>query len=107
MLSLDQAGAGSSAAESLRQTMADAGWGASRPGWGWELSSRDVLHDVYYTAPPAYYDNLTGVIEVVQRKARELLLRDLMAIGQEAVPPQYEKLVERYFQVLSRERKPD
>ena len=107
MFSLENAGAGSSAVESLRQTMADAGWGSSRPGWGWELSSRDELNDVYYTAPPAYRDNLTGVIEVVQRKARELLLRDLMAIGQEAVPPQYEKLVERYFEVLSRERKPD
>ena len=88
---------------SLRQTMADAGWGASRPGWGWELSSRDALNDVEYIAPPAYLDNLTGVIEVVQRKARELLLRDLLAVGEEAIPPQYEKLVDRYFEVLSRE----
>ena len=107
MLTLEAAGAGSSAAESLRQTMADAGWGTSRPGWGWELASRDELNEDFYIAPPAYHDNLTGMIEVVQRKARELLLRDLMAVGDEAVPPQYEKLVERYFEVLSHERKPD
>ena len=49
-------------------------------------------------------NNLTLVVEDIQRKARDLLLRDMMAAGEEAVPPQYEKLVERYFEVLSRER---
>ena len=107
LLSLEEAGGESSAGRSLRQTMADAGWGTSPPGWGWELKSRDTSDDVAYIAPPAYLDNLTAVIEVVQRKARELLLRDLLAAGEEAVPPQYEKLVDRYFEVLSHEPKQD
>lgn len=107
LLSVEEASGGNSATTSLRQTMADAGWGASRHGWGWELKSRDASADVAYVAPPEYLDMLTGVIEVVQRHARELLLRDLSAAGQEAVPPQYEKLVDRYFQVLSLEPKVD
>jgi hypothetical protein len=37
----------------------------------------------------------------LQSQVYELLLGDLIAAGDEAVPPEYEKLVERYFQVLS------
>jgi hypothetical protein len=59
----------------------------------------------YHVAPVVYCDNLTLLVADLQREAKELLLRDLMAAGQEAVPAQYEKLVERYFEVLSQEEK--
>ena len=102
---LENTGAGSPAAEALREAMSDAGWGASRSSWGWDYVANGDLGGYHYGAPSAYYDCLTPVVEDIQLKARDLLLRDLMASGEEAVPPQYEKLVERYFEVLSHERR--
>ncbi len=102
---LDKAQSGSAAAEALRQAMTDAGWGASRTGWAWGRVPSPVGGHDYYVAPGVYRDNLTRLLTDLQRETRELLLRDLMAAGQEAVPPQYEQLVERYFEVLSQEKK--
>ena len=102
---LDKAQSGSAAAEALRQAMTAAGWGTSRTGWAWGRVQNPVGGHYYYVAPGVYRDNLTLLLTDLQREARELLLRDLMAAGQEAVPPQYEKLVERYFEVLSQEKK--
>ncbi len=101
---LEKIGTGSPAAEALREAMSDAGWGTSRSRWGWDYAANSVLGGYHYGAPSAYYDRITQVVEDIQFKARDLLLRDLMASGEEAVPPQYEKLVERYFEVLSHER---
>lgn len=102
---LDNASSGSAAAETLRQAMTAAGWGTSRTGWAWARVLSPLGGHYYHVAPAVYRDNLTLLVAALQREARELLLRDLMAAGQEPVPPQYEKLVERYFEILSQEKK--
>jgi hypothetical protein len=102
---LEKADSGGAAVDALRQAMSDAGWGTSRTGWTWARVLNPVGGHYYFVAPGVYRDNLTRLAENLQREARELLLRDLMAAGQEAVPPQYEKLVDRYFEVLSQEKK--
>jgi hypothetical protein len=44
-------------------------------------------------------------------RMQELMLGDLTAAGDEPVPPQYQELVDRYYQVLAseqqRRRKPE
>ncbi len=101
---LEKADVDGAAVEALREAMIDAGWGKTRPNWQWDYVVNDVLGGYHYTAPGAYHLNLTTIVEDIQEEARELLLRDLMASSEEAVPPQYEKLVDRYFEVLSHER---
>ena len=103
---IEKAEAGGTAVDALREAMTAAGWNTSRTHWGWTRDVNPLGGHQYYVAPGLYVNNLTRVAEDLQRQTRELLLRDLMAAGQEAVPPQYEKLVERYFEMLSREKKP-
>ena len=55
-------------------------------------------------APPAVYVNSLGVIITqLQQDIRELLLRELMTSDDDATPPEYRELVDRYFEVLSRD----
>jgi hypothetical protein len=83
------------AADGLLGAMREAGWGSAGADWRWERPGP------YYLGPKAYYANLNAIVEGLQSQVYELLLGDLIAAGDEAVPPEYEKLVERYFQVLS------
>ena len=41
------------------------------------------------------------VIEVLQAKIQEVILKDALLDKDEAVPPQYKTLVEEYYRVLS------
>ncbi len=104
METLEKAEAGTVAVETLRRVMEEAGWGTNRSEWGWNRVHDNVLQ-FHYQAPAEYVSNLTLLEEMLQREAKELLLRDMISSGDDAVPPAYEKLVERYFEVLSREKK--
>jgi hypothetical protein len=53
--------------------------------------------------PLGYLQNVGGVVEELQREIQELILADLASSRDEAVPPQYQRMVERYYQVLSGE----
>ena len=86
---------GSPAADHLLEAMREAGWGSAEGAWHWERPGP------YYVGPEAYYSHLGAIVEGLQSQVYELLLGDLIAAGDEAVPPEYEKLVERYFQTLS------
>ena len=83
------------AADDLLKAMHEAGWGSAEGAWHWERSGP------YYVGPEAYYSHLGAIVEGLQSQVYELLLGDLIAAGDEAVPPDYERLVERYFQILS------
>ncbi len=107
MQALEKTGIGNAEAAVLRQAMSDAGWGQARTRWGWEHSANHAINGYSYVAPPAYHHELTRMVEKLQRTVRELLLSDLMASGHEAVPPRFEQLVERYFEVLAHERRPE
>ena len=44
------------------------------------------------------------VVADLQAVIQELILGDLLNAANEAAPPQYERLVERYYQVLSTDK---
>lgn len=89
-------------ADGLLETMREAGWGdPSRSDWDWRFAEGG------YFAPPGYFRGLDVVIGGLQLQIRELLLKDLVASDDEAAPPEYEELVDRYFQVLSQDIRSD
>ncbi len=102
---LDETVTDSPAANALRAAMSEAGWGTSRTHWGWEYAAGAVGRDRYFVAPKVYNDKVLLVVEDLQRRARDLLLRDMMAASEESVPPEYENLVERYFEILAHEKR--
>lgn len=83
--------------EDLREAMKAAGWGegALNRRWGWGIEGSR------YGAPVAYHRSSKRVVEELHNRIQELILGDLLSGNDEATPPQYEKLVERYIQVLS------
>lgn len=87
--------AGGDAAGGLLEAMQAAGWGGGARTWSWRRVG------LYYAGPAGYDSQLNVVVQELQDQIRELLLSDMIAAGDEAVPPEYEKLVELYFQVLS------
>lgn len=58
-----------------------------------------------YVAPGAYAVNIIRVQEEVQARIQNLLLGDITAATDDATPPKYQDLVERYYQVLSQSGK--
>ena len=56
-----------------------------------------------YAAPPGYAALMLRVQEEVQARIQTLLLGDITSATDEATPPKYQDLVERYYRVLSGE----
>ncbi|TXT39023.1 MAG: Sperm-specific protein Don juan [Planctomycetota bacterium] len=87
--------------EDLLEQMKKAGLGVNgarnRFNWG-------MVND-HYAAPDGYAVNLIRVQEEVQARIQNLLLGDISAATDEATPPKYQDLVERYYQVLSQSGK--
>jgi len=85
----------SAAAARLQEAMRDQGWGGVlRP---WDRGPNGP----YYSGPGAYVAAIDTIVVQLQQEVRELVLKDLVSVSDEATPPQYKELVERYFQVLS------
>lgn len=93
--------------DQLKELMKGAGWSEEaarfqmQPG-GWALSDETRL----YVAPGGYTKVVRKVTEAVQAHIQELLLGDLAGTDREGAPPEYERLIERYYQVLSKQRRP-
>ncbi len=87
------------AATDLLEAMRDEGWGGDLDRWNWDR----VDGGPYYVGPGSYDSHLGLIIGELQLEARELLLSDLIAAGDESTPPEYKLMVERYFKVLSQE----
>lgn len=85
----------SPAAASLLEAMHEQGWGRVVEDYRW------VRRGSYYLGPTAYDVQLTTIIAGLQEQVRELVLRELISAQDEATPPEYKELVERYFQILS------
>lgn len=94
--------AGRDDADGLLDAMREAGWGnPSRGDWDWRFAEGS------YLGPAGYFHGLDAVVLGLQQQIRELLLKDLVASGDEATPPEYKELVDRYFQVLSQDIRSD
>jgi hypothetical protein len=97
---LDKAGFAEEPREELLEAMKGAGWEAGDVArdWNWAL-----LRGVY-GAPVGYHRSIRRVVAELQSAIQELILGDLGSAANEAAPPQYERLVDRYYQVLSTDK---
>ena len=57
----------------------------------------------YRNAPAGYVTALSSVNYVLQSKIQDLILKDIVSARDEATPPEFKELVDRYYEVLSKE----
>lgn len=97
----DKLGISDKVREDLLEEMKKAGLGVdgarNRFDWG-------IVNGRYET-PAAYLRPLLHLQEEVQTRIQNLLLEDISSATDEATPPKYQDLVERYYQVLSQSGK--
>ncbi len=62
--------------------------------------------DGRYAAPPAYNARLIALQEEIQTRISSLVLGEFASMTDDLAPPKYQGMVERYYQVLSREGSP-
>jgi hypothetical protein len=67
-------------------------------GWHWGVG---VEH--FRTAPAGFTIALQSVSSLLQSKIQNLILKDMASARDEATPPQFNELVDRYYEVLSKE----
>jgi hypothetical protein len=97
---LEKMGIAEDAREELVDAMKEAGWNAERLRGNWDW----VLNRGYYGAPLVYHRSLRSIVADLHDVIQELILGDMRDEGDENTPPQYERLVERYYQVLSTDK---
>ena len=61
-----------------------------------------AIHD-FRIAPGGYVGALTSVNLLLQSKIQDLILKDMVSARDEATPPEFKELVDRYYEVLSKE----
>jgi hypothetical protein len=94
---LAEAGIDEETRKEFLEEMKKAGWGDGvRRNWNWGR-----IEGGYYAAPPAYRALLSRLSASLRTRMQEYLLGDLRSTGDEPIPPQYEELVDRYYEVLS------
>jgi hypothetical protein len=81
----------------LEKAMADAGWHIDGGTWRW--GDRDI----YWAAPASYKTAIARISKLIQDKIQEMILKDMISSRDEATPPEFKELVERYYEVLSKE----
>ena len=81
----------------LEKALVDAGWRA--PGGTWTFNTPNGN----WRAPVPYTDALKKVARRIQDQIQEMILKDMMSSRDETTPPEFKELVERYYEVLSRE----
>jgi TolA-binding protein len=93
---LEEQNVAGGASEELRQVLREQGWGGTESvDWRWGFNAG------FYTAPAAYAAKTRLLTQALQEQMQELVLVDLLSARDEATPPGYEHLVERYLKVLS------
>jgi hypothetical protein len=97
---LDQAGIDEDQRKPFVEEMKRIGWGNTN-----DRKQNWVLVDGLYRSPASYRVHLLRLQTAVQARMQELMLGDLLDSGDEPIPPQYQDLVDRYYQVLSRRNK--
>ena len=98
MEDIDKANAVGGSLDELYEAMQAEGWSkmSDRTRWNWQRGENGN-----YLAPNRYGSAVGRIIEELQQQMQELMLTDLVADDNEAIPPQYKHLVERYIEVLS------
>lgn len=95
----DLEAAGIAGADELAEVLRANGWtGAAVGDWHWGGTADARV------APTAYTSALQAVSTQIKDRVQELMLKDLASARDEATPPAFRELVERYYEVLSRGR---
>ncbi|MFI5459341.1 MAG: DUF4175 family protein [Isosphaerales bacterium] len=67
-------------------------------GWDWGIGDHH-----YRIAPASYTTVLSSVSLLIQGRIQDLILKDIVSARDEATPPEFKELVDRYYEVLSKE----
>ncbi|HKI17294.1 MAG TPA: DUF4175 family protein, partial [Isosphaeraceae bacterium] len=67
-------------------------------GWDWGIGDHD-----YRIAPGSYTTVLSSVSLLLQGRIQDLILKDIVSARDEATPPEFKELIDRYYEVLSKE----
>lgn len=94
---MERAGLGDAAA-ALQETLAAGGWHDAAGSWHWAVDAHD-----FRVVPEAYTRAVNVVVRKIQDRIQDLLLKDVVSDRDEATPPQFKELVERYYEVLSKD----
>ena len=94
---LERANAAHRGSDELRRALQQEGMDRRTDGtkWNWKRV------DERYVAPDRYGKAIGAILEDLEQQTQELMLSDLAASDDTAVPARYQRLVERYIQVLS------
>ena len=92
---IDKAKAVGASLDELYEAMQSEGWSkmSDRTQWNWKRGEVGG-----YQSPGSY---ARAVRTIIQQQMQELMLTDLVADDNEAIPPEYQHLVDRYIEVLS------
>jgi hypothetical protein len=92
---LERAGLSERAAE-LTGAMEAGGWRDDAGAWAWGVDPAGLR-----LVPAGYAVALRRVAVAIQDRVQDLILKDLASARDEATPPEFRELVERYYEVLS------
>jgi hypothetical protein len=93
---LEKAGLADAAA-ALAAAMAAEGWHGQKGTWRWAAGADDRR-----LVPAAYTTAIGSLTVYVHAKIQDLILKDMASARDEATPPEFKELVERYYEVLSK-----
>ena len=82
--------------DALAKAMEAGGWRGGPLAWNWTTGA-----DAYRVAPIDYRVALQGIALALQEKVQDLILKDLVSGHDDATPPEFKELVERYYELLS------
>jgi hypothetical protein len=99
---LEEAGISEELQKQFMEEMKKGGWGPEVRTGGWRWAR---LEAGYYQAPGPYRVVLARLLAQVRGRMQELMLGDLAASRDEPIPPQYQELVDRYYQILATQGK--
>jgi hypothetical protein len=99
---LDAVGVTEEMQKQFLEEMKKGGWGPEvrTAGWRWNR-----IEGGNYAAPGAYRAVLARLLSQVRGRMQELMLGDLASSRDEPIPPQYQELVDRYYQILATQGK--
>jgi hypothetical protein len=93
---LEKAGL-TNAAAALTAALEAGGWLGGPVAWDWGVDDHG-----YRVAPGPYLNAMGSITLQLHDRIQDLILKDMASAHDEATPPEFKELVERYYEVLSK-----